>query len=191
MFPVEVGFYETSAGISDVAVQGNYVYVSIVNGGLTILWFVPPVVSSIPVAGGSVASPTDNTTYTFSAGTFTDTVVLTHTARFARQTLFGNLVGIGHLFDVTAVYSSTGQPAQPMQPYTITVQYTDTEKGPAIENTLGLYYWDGSQWIKESSSMVDTAANTVTASPNHFSRWAVLGETRRVYLPLVLRGYAP
>lgn len=102
-----------------------------------------------------------------------------------------NLTGIGHVFDVTAVYSDTGQPAQlaPGQAYTLTVQYTDTEKGPAIESTLALYWWDGSQWVKEDSSVVDTAANTITATPNHFSRWAVLGETRRVYLPLVMRGY--
>ena len=56
-----------------------------------------------------------------------------------------------------------------------------------MEETLALYSWDGSQWVKEPSSVVDTAANMVTAHPNHFSRWAVLGETRRVYLPLVLR----
>jgi hypothetical protein len=61
------------------------------------------------------------------------------------------------------------------------------EKGPAIENTLALYWWNGSQWIKETSSVVDTAANTITAAPDHFSLWAVLGETRRVYLPLTLK----
>jgi len=101
------------------------------------------------------------------------------------------LVGIGHTFEVTAVYSDTGQPAQlaPGQTYTITVHYTDAEKGPAIENTLALYYWDGSRWVKEASSAVDTAANTIIAHPSHLSLWAVLGETRRVYLPLVLRNY--
>ncbi|MBE3038701.1 MAG: hypothetical protein IMZ62_07805, partial [Chloroflexi bacterium] len=72
---------------------------------------------------------------------------------------------------------------------TITVQYTDAEEGPAIENTLALYWWDGSQWVKDPSSAVDTAANTVTAQPSHFSRWAVLGETWRLYLPLVLKSY--
>jgi len=92
---------------------------------------------------------------------------------------------------VTAVYSDTGQPAQlaPGQTYTITVRYTDAEKGPVIENTLALYYWNGSGWVKEPSSVVDTVANTVRATPNHFSLWAVLGETRRIYLPLVLRNW--
>ena len=57
------------------------------------------------------------------------------------------------------------------------------------ENTLALYWWDGSQWVREASSAVNNVGNTVTATPNHFSRWAVMGEARRVYLPLV--GVAP
>lgn len=56
---------------------------------------------------------------------------------------------------------------------------------PARESTLALYAWDGSQWVKEPSSAVDGAANVVTATPDPFSLWAVLGETCRVYLPLV------
>jgi hypothetical protein len=101
------------------------------------------------------------------------------------------LAGIGHTFEVTAIYSDTGQPAQlaPGQTYTITVHYTDAEKGPVIEGTLALYYWDGNKWVKEPSSVVDPANNRVTARPNHLSLWAVLGETRRVYLPLVVRNY--
>jgi hypothetical protein len=99
--------------------------------------------------------------------------------------VIGDLMSIGHNFQVTAVYSSAGQPAQPTQPYTLTIQYTDAEKGTAIENTLALYYWDGSQWVKESSSVLDIAANAITATPNHFSLWAVLGETRRIFLPLI------
>lgn len=130
-----------------------------------------------------------DTTIQIPAGAITDTIVITY--RLAHSPApDGNLTGIGHIFDVTAVYNSTGRPAQlaPGQTYTITVHYTDAEKGPAIENTLALYWWNGSQWVKEPSSVVDTAANIVTATPDHFSRWAVLGETRRVYLPLILRG---
>ena len=45
------------------------------------------------------------------------------------------------------------------------------------QETLALYYWDGTQWVKEPSSVVDVNANTVKAIPNHFSTWAVLGES--------------
>ena len=43
---------------------------------------------------------------------------------------------------------------------------------------------------QETSSRLDLAANTMTATPNRFSRRVVLGVSsfnRRVYLPLVIR----
>jgi len=119
-------------------------------------------------------------------------VVVTHTVLYPGGVPSGGEpVGIGHTFKVEAVYSATGQPAQPAsgKVYTVTVAYSDAERGPVIEDTLAFYYWDGSQWVKESSSVVDPGGDTVTATPDHFSVWAVLGETRRVYLPLVMRGY--
>ncbi|MGB9872429.1 MAG: peptide ABC transporter substrate-binding protein [Anaerolineae bacterium] len=153
-------------------------------------WRITRVSSAIGPGGGSLTSYYGDTTIQIPAGAITDTIVITHTPAYGMPP-GGNLTGIGHVFDVTAVYSSTGQPAQiaPGQTYTVTVRYTDAEKGPAIENTLALYYWDGSTWVKEPSSVVDTVNNTVMATPNHFSLWAVLGETKRIYLPLVLKGY--
>jgi len=75
----------------------------------------------------------------------------------------GALAGIGRTFDLSAVYSDTGQVAElaPGQTYSVIVRYTDAEKGGAIESTLALYGWDGSQWVKEPGSVVDTAANMV------------------------------
>jgi len=43
--------------------------------------------------------------------------------------------------------------------------------------------------VMQPTSVVDTVNNTVTATPDHLSLWAVLGETRRVFLPVVLRKY--
>nr|HID14648.1 hypothetical protein [Anaerolineae bacterium] len=150
-----------------------------------------PVAGTIPTSGGLLVA--SGIVLNFPPDTFTDTAVVTHTARSPGDAPSpgDNLTGIGHFFDVDAVYRSTGLPAQPAsgKSYTVTISYSDAEKGPAIESTLALYYWDGGQWVKEASSQVDTANNTVTAAPNHLSLWAVLGETRRVYLPLVLRDY--
>jgi len=153
-------------------------------------WRITRVSGTVGTGGGTLTSYHGDTTIEIPAGAITDTIVITHTPAYGASP-GGNLTGIGHVFDVTAVYSSTGQPAQiaPGQRYTLTVRYTDAEKGPAIEDTLALYYWDGSQWVKEPSSVVDTANNVVTARPDHFSRWAVLGETRRIYLPLVFKNY--
>jgi hypothetical protein len=135
--------------------------------------------------GGSLESALDQTSYIFPAGVFTATAVITHTPWFPGRTLppIGNLLGIGHSFEVAAVCSSTGEPVQPARPYSITVHYDDVERGAAIETTLAIYRWDDGRWAKEISSAVDTRANTVTATPNRFSLWAVLGETWRAFLP--------
>ena len=86
--------------------------------------------------------------------------------------------------------SDTGQLVTSVEePYTITVSYDDGELGMAIEDTLALYYWDGSQWVKDPSSVVDPFGNNVQATPDHFSSWAVLGEPRRVFVPLVMKNY--
>jgi oligopeptide transport system substrate-binding protein len=148
-----------------------------------------------PDSGGSLVSYYGDTTLQIPAGAVTNTIVITQSPAYGTPP-GGNLASIGHVFDVSAVYSSTdpgtaGLPARivPGHTYTLAVHYTDAEKGPAIESTLALYYWDGSQWLKEDSSQVDTVANIVSAQPNHFSLWAVLGETRQIFLPAVLRNY--
>ena len=142
----------------------------------------------IPTSGGTLTSTFDDTSYVFPAGTFTSTVVVTHTVRFPDATLFpAGLAGIAHAFDVTATFSDTDQLARPTQPYTVTVRYTDNERAQVVEETLALYFWDNIRWVEEPSSVVSTAGNTVTVTPAHCFLWAVLGKAPRVFLPLVLR----
>jgi len=154
-------------------------------------WRITRVSDVIGTEGGELESYDGNTSIQIPAGAITDTAVITQSPASGMPPS-GNLTGIGHVFDVTAVYSSTGQPADPTQPYTITVQYTDSEKGPAIESTLGLYWWDeeASQWSQQGiASSVNVTDNLITAGVDHFSLFAVLGETRRVYLPIILSSY--
>ena len=143
-----------------------------------------------PGSDDTVTSYSGDTTIQVPVGTFTDPVTITE-APASGMPPGGNLTGIGHVFDASAVYSSTGLPAQPAagKTYNVTVHYTDSEKGPAIEGTLRLYGWDGSAWSQQGiSSSVDTANNLITAQVNHFSLFAVLGETKRLYLPTVVKG---
>jgi oligopeptide transport system substrate-binding protein len=156
-------------------------------------WRITRVSDVIDPGGGDLTSDDGNTTVEIPAGAITDTVVITHTPATGTPP-GGNLAGIGHVFDVTAVYSDTGQSAQIASGHTctITAQYTDTEIGPAIEDTMGLYWWDegASQWSQQGiTSSVNITDNLVTAQVDHFSLFAVLGETFRVYLPLILRDY--
>ena len=173
-----------------MAVRGNYAYVADGSGGLVILRLLRDrVVGSIAPEGGDVSSTGRDTRFVFPAGAFTETVVFTYRHLWTDQDT-GTLVGIGHTFDATAVYSDTGQPAQlfPGQTYTITVQYTEAEKGPAIEDTLGLYGWDGDRWSQQGiTSSVNTTGDLITAQVDHCSLFAVLGETHRAFLPLAFR----
>jgi oligopeptide transport system substrate-binding protein len=143
-----------------------------------------------PQTGGQLTSSNGDTIIQLPAGVVTSTIELTQSPAFGVPP-GANLVGIGHVFDISAVYSNTPKPAQVVagQSYEITVHYAGNELGPAIENTLAIYYWDGSAWKKEPGSVMDMNAKTVSASPDHFSLFAVLGETNRVYLPLTIETY--
>jgi phosphonate transport system substrate-binding protein len=93
---------------------------------------------------------------------------------------------LGCAFDLRAVVSGTLQTVTSLAgPYTMTVVYGDDQAGWASEGSLALYFWDGEQWVREPSSVVNGADNTIVAAPDHFSRWAVLG-TPKVFLPIVL-----
>ena len=57
------------------------------------------------------------------------------------------------LFDLSAVVSGTTTPVTEfLKPYTLTVRYTEDERGGALEETLARYWWDGSAWVREPST---------------------------------------
>jgi hypothetical protein len=190
--PAEVGYYippNLNHWANGVAVVGNFVYVAEDKAGLQVYWFVPPAVATISVNGGILTSAADNATLTFPAGAFTTPAVITYVVRYPGNVpAAGDFDTTGHVYEVTAVDAGTGQPATlaPGHTYTVVVPYTGEDLNGAAENSLALYYWNGSQWMREPTSVVNTANNTVTATPDHFSVWAMLGSaTKQVYLPLV------
>jgi len=151
--------------------------------GITAQAVVAPTESEVLTGSGGMVMAT------FGAGTFTETVVVTYTPQLPVEPE-GNLRGIGLFYELAATSQDSGQPVQPRAHYTMTLSYADVEAQAALvdESTLALYHWDGSQWVKEPSSVVDTGANTVTAMPNHLSMWAILGRREwRVFLPAILK----
>jgi hypothetical protein len=180
--PITAGSF-TGEYMTGVGSVGNYALVSQQSSGLAVLWFAPPETASISPAGGVLTSTLDQTTYTFPAGTFTTTADITHIAQLPSSLPpTGDLLNIGHAFHIT----TTAEPAAE-QSYTVAVKYDDWQKGPVLENTLALYWWNGSAWIKEPTSTIDADHNLVKATPKHMSLWAVLGQTyqNHVYLPLI------
>ena len=56
------------------------------------------------------------------------------------------------------------------------------------ESALRLYRWDGEQWTTQGvSSAVDVEQNQVVAHVDHLSRFAVLAEWTRIFLPAILK----
>jgi len=146
-----------------------------------------PVIASavIPPEGGSLDAPGNRAQLDFPSGAVDQTTVVTYTETSSWAT--GDLFGVC-FFDLSAERVSDGAPVTSFSlSYTITVNYTDAEKGAAIESTLGLYWQDGANWVLVPTSSVDAANNRLTATADHMTLFAVLGETRRVYLPIVMR----
>ena len=182
--PLEVGTYDLLGQAGTVQVEDDDVYLATGENGLVVLKLVTSVSIAISNTGGTLISPIDRTTYTFAPGTFSTTVTITHTYLHANDVpSIDRLIGIRHFFEISARYSDTGQPAQPLQPYRITVQYTNAEKGATDEDKLALYIWNGTQWTREPSSIVDIDTNTVTATPARFGLWAVLANPNLIPPP--------
>jgi hypothetical protein len=146
-----------------------------------------PAASTFGAEGGTVEG--SGGTVDFPAGAFTDTVVVSYTV----VPPSGAMPSAGIFFDISAVYSDTGQSAQLAAgaTFTIVVGYDENTLPPNVpEHTLKLYYWDEQllDWVAEPTSVVDTISNTLTATPNHLSQWAGLGQVQfNVYLPLVMK----
>jgi hypothetical protein len=185
--PIVRGTAALNAVFGEAQVDGRIIYVAD-SSGLHVFWYVPAATATRGPAGGSLTSSPDQTSYLFATGTFTASTVLTHTPRFqGNAPPTGALIGIDHAFELSALNAATSQPVAPTKPYTITVRYTNAERGPAIESTLALYVWDGAQWAKAPGSVVNTSADTITATTTHVGLFSVLGETRRIYAPVVQR----
>jgi ABC-type cobalamin transport system ATPase subunit len=73
------------------------------------------------------------------------------------------------------------------KPYTMTLSYMPESLGFADESTLAIYQLVGAAWQRVPTSQLDAAQDRVEATLDHLSRFAVLGEIRQVFLPLLRR----
>jgi hypothetical protein len=90
-------------------------------------------------------------------------------------------------FELRATETATGDAVTTfLQPYYMTLHYTNSELGPVNEATCGLYWWNGSKWAREQAAQFDRKNNEVTVSLDHMSVFALLGEAdERLYLPMM------
>jgi peptide/nickel transport system substrate-binding protein len=140
-------------------------------------------------AAGQLVSLDGLATLDTPAGAFTDTALLQYTPWL--PTSQTGLVNSGRTFMLSAI-DNTGNPLTFNSELTATLTITYNHYSLAVLDSfapgLGLYYWDGSQWVLEPTSTIDLENQTVTAHINRLGVWALLSESNNqpVYLPLVL-----
>ena len=99
-------------------------------------------------------------------------------------------IGVGETYDIEVVGEDDQQAVDPNpgETFDIAIQYNPSALNPAIEQNLALYWWDGSAWVREPTSQLDTTNRVVTGHPAHLSRWAVLCVLpEKLYLPAIRR----
>ncbi|MAT97142.1 MAG: hypothetical protein CL608_08370 [Anaerolineaceae bacterium] len=134
--------------------------------------------------GGVLQSELDQVSYAIPSGTFTNTVTVTHMAIF-QDIPPTNRIPIGRAFEITAVFSDTGQTAVLQKPISVTVPYNPSRVGHLIDGTMALYYWDGAAWQKSDTSIINPQTNIITATLPYQTIWQLQGETNRIYMPIM------
>ena len=85
----------------------------------------------------------------------------------------GKSVVGSYAYNFTA--TSNGTPVANFSEHvTLTFTYTDAQISGLNEDTLKIYYWDGSQWLG-LETIVDKTNNQVSASTNHFTYFVIMG----------------
>jgi|GEM_PF-5187487 len=93
-------------------------------------------------------------------------------------------------FELTAVISDTGAPLTSFNnAYQLKLYYSPREIGPVIggNNNVQLYQWDGSGWQQVGFTYGSISENLLTIYADLTGRFAILGPTHRVYLPVVAK----
>jgi len=90
-----------------------------------------------------------------------------------------NIVG-SYVYNLTATAGGVSV-ASFSKDVTLTFTYTDAQITGLNEDTLKVYYWNGTQWTVLTST-VDKTNNKITALTNHFTYFVIMGEPPTVTL---------
>lgn len=172
--------------------EGNWLYSGVFRVGqseYTDQASLPQVLrAQVTPEGGVVSFSEIGATLTIPPGAFTQTVQL---VEFTPET--GELppspgyFRVGAAFYLFAEQVSGLEMIEPALPLTLTIQYDDQLVG-STEATMRLFWWDGRQWLEEPSSQLDAENNTLNATLEHFSLWALMVDDQRLFLPHIQLG---
>ena len=153
------------------------------------------IATSVPTDTGSTLVYTDTqgspTVIQVPAGAVTETTTLVYTPVETATTLSG-FAFAGHAFDLDAYRNGVLLSGFTFSTaVTITIHYTDTDVAGMDESSLVLEHWNGSAWVDAACGLYDRHPdeNWLSVPICHLSQFALFGEQRQVYLPLILRNY--
>ncbi len=165
---------------------GAYEYLGIATGTVS------------PTTGGMIALADGKFTITFPPNAVTTTVAVTYTQVLTpTQPLPTGRIGLRY-FTLEARDGGGNLVTNFNQPYTLTLTYTDAELVAAgiTEGTLNLAFWNGATWVDMlpcGGCGIDAVNNRVTIVANHFTHFALSGQTNgatfQIYLPLILKSH--
>jgi hypothetical protein len=107
------------------------------------------------------------------------------------QPISSGLRFLGQSFSIEAATADGTSVTTFAEPFTITLEYDDTDVEGIDEATLKLHYWNptSGQW-QEIPAEVDFDTKAITAVLDHLTEFAVIGESQYlIYLPATLRNY--
>ena len=160
-----------TAGLS-MSENVPWLWLSGYTDGMSAWWAAPTLDEVVSTPGQSLTSSLDDVTYTF----VDDNLRLWHTPVFQGNLppAPAGLIGINRAFETKMFEPQTELPVTLTAPYTLAIGYDLAQLGMVDEGSLKLYYWNGTAWVVESSTL-DRTNHVLTAHPNHFSTWSVLG----------------
>jgi hypothetical protein len=91
----------------------------------------------------------------------------------------------GPLLPIGPVVALTATPTILTKPLTLTLRYSDTLRGPVMADTLHLYRLQSGQWVTDGITITARLTDGLTAQITQLSRYGLLGQTNRFYLPIV------
>lgn len=148
-----------------------------------------------PANGGAVTSGDGKISITFPPGAVNGPIDVALMTQGAPSQPAGGYRFAGKSFVVEATDSSGRPVTQFNQPFTLRVDYVDSDwqnTGITEESDLNLYFWNGAQWtplLPCVGCSHDLNANRIVAVLDHLTEFAVLagGGAAPLYLPIVIR----
>lgn len=127
-------------------------------------------------------------TMLFPAGTYSQPITVSLELLDSPPTPAGRL--LGRVFSIVA-FDQKHQPVTHFaKPYTLQFHYSDSDVAGLDEGRLSLHYWRDEKWVSVPIQ-VDPLANSLTATLDHLTIFAIFEDRAQVYLPMVSHGGAP